>query len=392
MAAWKQFLVVLVLLLAAAAAWVKFFPGAPDVLARWGMDWAIAAVGPQQGAAGEEGSRRQRGPQTAVVVAPVGTATINDKLSAIGTGRANRSVTVNPYDSGRLTEILVESGQTIEQGGVIARLDSEAEEIAVDRARIALDDAQARMDRISALRTSNTATAVQVTEAELALSNARLALRDSELALDRRSIRSPITGIVGIVPVEAGNYVTTQTAIVTIEDRSEIIVDFWVPERYASGIAVGAPLSATPIARPNEVLEGAVSAVDNRLDEESRTLLVQAKLDNARDTLRPGMSFQVSMRFPGDSYPSVDPLAIQWGTDGAFVWAVRDGRAVRVSVRIVQRNTESVLVAAELTEADSVVTEGVHVVRDGAELLVASNRTQPAAIGATAPAANGSGT
>ena len=248
------------------------------------------------------------------------------------------------------------------------------------------------MDRISALRTSNTATAVQVTEAELALSNARLALRDSELALDRRSIRSPITGIVGIVPVEAGNYVTTQTAIVTIEDRSEIIVDFWVPERYASGIAVGAPLSATPIARPNEVLEGAVSAVDNRLDEESRTLLVQAKLDNARDTLRPGMSFQVSMRFPGDSYPSVDPLAIQWGTDGAFVWAVRDGRAVRVSVRIVQRNTESVLVAAELTEADSVVTEGVHVVRDGAELLVASNRTQPAAIGATAPAANGSGT
>ena len=217
------------------------------------------------------------------------------------------------------------------------------------------------MDRISALRTSNTATAVQVTEAELALSNARLALRGSYLALDRRSIRSPITGVVGLV-------------------------------RYASGIAVGAPLSATPIARPNEVLEGAVSAVDNRLDEESRTLLVQAKLDNARDTLRPGMSFQVSMRFPGDSYPSVDPLAIQWGTDGAFVWAVRDGRAVRVSVRIVQRNTESVLVAAELTEADSVVTEGVHVVRDGAELLVASNRTQPAAIGATAPAAHGSGT
>ncbi|MBU0581535.1 MAG: efflux RND transporter periplasmic adaptor subunit [Alphaproteobacteria bacterium] len=392
MAAWKQFLVVLVLLVAAAAAWVKFFPGAPDVLARWGIDWASAAVAPKQGGSGEEGSRRQRGPQTAVVVAPVRNATINDKLSAIGTGRANRSVTVNPYDSGRLTEILVESGQTIEQGGVIARLDAEAEEIAVDRARIALDDAQARMKRITALRTSNTATAVQVTEADLALSNAQLALRDSELALDRRSVRSPISGIVGIVPVEAGNYVTTQTAIVTIEDRSTIIVDFWVPERYASGIAVGAPLSATPIARPNEVLEGTVSAVDNRLDEESRTLLVQAKLDNARDTLRPGMSFQVSMRFPGDTYPSVDPLAIQWGTDGAFVWAVRDGRAVRVSVRIVQRNTESVLVSAELTEGDSVVTEGVHVVRDGAELLIASNRAQPAGIGANAPAATGSGT
>ncbi len=393
MAAWKQFLVVLVLLVAAALAWVKFFPGAPDILASWGMDWAHAAIATAEKPSGGGGSARQRGPQTPVVIAPVSVATINDKLSAIGTGRANKSVTVNPYTNGRLTEILVESGQRIAKGDVIARLDSEAEEIAVDRARIGLEDAQARMDRVTALRSSNTVTAVQVTDADLALSNARLALRDSELALERRSIVTPISGIVGILPVEAGNYVTTQTAIVTIEDRSTIIVDFWVPERYASGISVGSPLAATPIARPNEVLQGTVSAVDNRLDEDSRTLLVQAKLDNAGDTLRPGMSFQVTMKFPGDTYPSVDPLAIQWGTDGAFVWAVRDGRAERVSVRIVQRNTESVLVSAELAEGDSVVTEGVHVVRDGAELLIASNRNAPPPdTGALAPAASGSGT
>ena len=105
------------------------------------------------------------------------------------------------------------------------------------------------------------------------------------------------------------------------------------------------------------------------------------------------MSFQVTMKFPGDTYPSVDPLAIQWGTDGAFVWAVRDGKAERVPVRIIQRNTESVLVSAELAESDSVVTEGVHVVRDGAELLIASNRNiPPADTGALAPAAAGSGT
>ena len=280
MAAWKQFLVVLVLLVAAALAWVKFFPGAPDILASWGIDWANAAIATTEKPAGGGGSPRQRGPQTPVVVAPVSVATINDKLSAIGTGRANNSVTVNPYTAGRLTEILVESGQQIAKGDVIARLDSEAEEIAVDRARIGLEDAQARMDRVTALRSSNTVTAVQVTDADLALSNARLALRDSELALERRSIVTPISGIVGILPVEAGNYVTTQTAIVTIEDRSTIIVDFWVPERYASGISVGSPLAATPIARPNEVLQGTVSAVDNRLDEDSRTLLVQAKLDN----------------------------------------------------------------------------------------------------------------
>jgi RND family efflux transporter MFP subunit len=396
MAAWKQLLFVLVVLVAAAAAWVKFFPGAPEILAGWGIDWMQGAVTAGQKTSGDgAGSRRQGGggPQTAVVTAPVTIATINDKLSAIGTGRANRSVTVNPYAAGRLTGILVASGATVAEGSVIAKLDSEGEEIALDRARIALEDAKARMERVKALKTSNTATVVQVTEAEMTLGNARLALRDAELTLERRSIRAPISGIVGILPVEAGNYVTTQTEIVTIEDRSEIIVDFWVPERYASGIAVGAPLSATPIARPNETFEGTVSAVDNRLDETSRTLLVQARIDNAKDTLRAGMSFQVAMKFPGDSYPSVDPLAIQWGTDGAFVWAVRDGRAERTLVRIVQRNTESVLVSAGIGAGDTVVIEGVHVVRDGAELLVANNKPAPPPSETIPPvAAGGSGT
>jgi len=83
------------------------------------------------------------------------------------------------------------------------------------------------------------------------------------------------------------------------------------------------------------------------------------------------MSFKIEMRFAGDTYPSVNPLAIQWGTDGAFVWAVRNGAASRVPVRIVQRNTENVLVAGDLREGEQVVTEGIHLVREGADLLIA---------------------
>ncbi|MER2536568.1 MAG: efflux RND transporter periplasmic adaptor subunit [Rhizobiaceae bacterium] len=382
MAAWKQLLVGLLIVLGAAVAWATFFPGAPDVLARWGIDWAHAAVPAQQGQGQAGGQRRQAGgsggaPRAAVVTAPVLIATINDRLSAIGTGRAASSVVVNPYTSGRLTEMLVRSGATVKAGDVIARLDSEAEQIAVDRARIAVDDTRSRLDRVNALRSSNTATAVQVTEARLALSNAELALRDAELTLERRSIRSPISGIVGIPPIEAGNYVTTQTAIATIDDRSTIKVDFWVAERYADAVKVGAPLTATAIARPDRVLEGTVSAVDNRLDEASRTLRVQAEIGNADDSLRAGMSFQVGMRFPGDTYPSVSPLAIQWGGDGAYVWALRDGRARRTPVRIIQRNTDNVLVEGALSDGEAVVTEGIHAVREGAELLVAGAQTTP---------------
>ena len=350
-------------------------------------------MGPARGcgetkAATAEEPRRNSGPQTAVITAPVVSATINDKLSAIGTGRANNSVTVKPYTAGRVTKIEVASGTKVEVGTVIARINSEVEEIALDRARIALADAEAKLERVQSLRTANTATLVQVTDAELVVGNARLALRDAQLNLDRRTITAPIAGIIGILPVEAGNYVTTDTVVATIDDRSLIKIDFYVPERLAANMAVGGKLTASPIARPDEVFDGMVSAVDNRVDDKSRTLLVQAEIPNDRDTLRAGMSFRITVKFPGDVYPSVDPLAIQWGTDGAFVWVIRDDRARRTPVRIVQRNTESVLVAADdIAPGDTVVTEGVHAVRDGAEVLVA--RAQPEA--AAPPAVVGSG-
>ncbi|MEQ9573492.1 MAG: efflux RND transporter periplasmic adaptor subunit [Nitratireductor sp.] len=360
MSIWKQIGLTLLALLVAAAIWVRFFPGADQQLARWGLDWVPGAATETGDSGGRGGSptNERRGPpsQGGVVTVDVLESTINDRLAAIGTGRAARSVTVTPFTSGRMTELLVESGSVVEAGDVIARL-----------------------ERARALRASNTASAVQVTDAELAVDNARLALRDAQLELSRRSVAAPIGGTVGILPIAAGNYVTAQSEIASIEDRSEILVDFWVPERYAGAVSVGSPLTAAAIARPGETIQGSVRAVDNRIDAESRTLHVQARLDNSADRLRAGMSFHVSMRFPGDTYPAVDPLAVQWGADGAFVWAVRNGRAERVAVRIVQRNADSILVDAPLALSDAVVTQGVHAVREGAEVRLASRNGKAAA-------------
>ncbi len=366
MAVWKQLLISLAVIAAAVVLWAKFFPGASGTLANLGLDWV-----PFASATGEQpaGDPRRRGgggfPQQAVVAEPVTTATINDSLTAIGTGQAIQSVVVTPFASGRLTEVAVTSGASVTAGQTIARLDCEAEEIAVDRARIALEDAEARLERIMALRSSNTVTAVQQTEAELAVENARLALRDARLTLDRRSIVAPISGTVGILPVTAGNYVTAQTEIATIDDRSQILVDFWVPERYAGLIVVGAPVEATSIARPSDVFTGKVGAVDNRIDEQSRTLHIQALIENPDDSLRAGMSFRVNMRFAGDVYTAVNPLSIQWGSDGAYVWSINDGIGQRVPVRIIQRNTDTVLIDAEIEPGAMVVTEGIHSVREG---------------------------
>lgn len=367
----KQLIISLAVIAAAFVLWARFFPGAPEILARWGLEWA-APGGAPVAEGGQSGPDREA---AAVVTASIVTATINDRLVAIGTSRALNSVSVMPFSSGRLTGIVVESGAHVAAGDVIAHIDADAEEIALDRARIALEDATARLERVQALRTSNTVTAVQLTEAELAVSNARLAVRDAELTLERRSIRAPISGIVGIIPVSVGNHVTTQTVVATVDDRSRIVVDFWVPERFAGMVSVGQPVSAASVARPDDRYAGIVSAVDSRIEATSRTLQVQASIDNTRDVLRAGMSFQIEMRFPGDTYPAVDPLAVQWGADGAFVWLVEDGLARRVSVRVVQRNTDSILVSGDLGQTGQVVTEGIHAVREGAPVRLVGGET-----------------
>ena len=304
-----------------------------------------------------------------VVVKPVSQKLINDRLSAIGTGRALATVAVTPWSSGVMDKIYVSAGMHVNVGDPVAKLDSDNEEIAVERAKVEVNDAELTMARTVKLRASNTATEVQELSAKLALDKARLALRDAELAADRRTIRAPVSGIVGILPVDAGNYVTSDTTIARIDNRDHILIDVWVPERFAPLIKIGQQVKATSIARPGEEFVGRISAIDNMIDEQSRTLRIRAEVDNASGVLQSGMSFSVSLAFPGDPYPAVDPLAIQWNAEGAYVWRVKNGPmksgpmkngvVEHVRVGIVQRNADSVLVIGALQKGDLVVTKGV---------------------------------
>ena len=107
MSVWKQLALSVIVLLVAAAAWVKFFPGAPEILASWGIDWAqnfAEETADKTGSTGKprdkDGQRNRSAQPAPVITANVTLATINGKLSAIGTGRANNSVVVTPYSSG----------------------------------------------------------------------------------------------------------------------------------------------------------------------------------------------------------------------------------------------------------------------------------------------------
>ncbi|HHY48522.1 MAG TPA: efflux RND transporter periplasmic adaptor subunit [Alphaproteobacteria bacterium] len=306
-------------------------------------------------------------------------ARINDRLTAIGEGEAARSVTVVAPSTGTLERLNVRPGDSVTAGTVIGNLDADGEQIAYDRAVLAKQDADAALARTQELVKSSAATTVQLNAAQLAADNAQLELATAELALRKRTIVSPIDGTVGLFQVGPGNAVSPQSVVTTIEDNSHIVVSFWVPERYATAILPGMPVQVAAVAMPGETLEGEVTALDNRIDPASRTLKVQARVGNANGTLRPGMSFQVSLRFPGETFAAVDPLAIQWSSDGAYVWKLMDGKVDRALVEIIQRNSDGVLVKGDLAPGDQVVTQGVQQLTAGASVRLLDGDARPAA-------------
>lgn len=381
MRVFRQLLLSVIVIAATLAIWVTYVPSAAGWLERAGLldVLGIEAPAPQD----DSGGRRFGGGAAQVITAEVASGLLNNRVTAVGDGRALRSVTVRSEATGRIAEIAFDAGSYIEEGALMIRLDDEAEQIALERARLMLSDAQEDVDRFAALESSGAVTEVRIRAARLALRNAELARRQAEFDLAQRVVRAPISGWIGLTETEEGARVAAQEALAVITDRSRILIDFRVPERAIDQLEPGMPVTLTPLANRARTLTGQIDAIDNVVDRASRTLRVQARIDNDEDSLREGMAFSVLLRFEGQSLPAINPLAVQWSSDGSFVWAVREGKAQQVPVVIRQRNADSVLVEAELAPGDLVVTEGVQSLRPGSEVEVSN---APASQGAQAVA------
>ena len=387
---WKQATLSVVLTAGTVWAIATQVPGGRDMLDQVGLGPVLDRVGLAPPAAPE--ARAQGGwgggggPARVVAEAP-GMAAVADSVTAIGDGRALRSVAVVPQAPGRIAQVLVTSGDRVEAGQMLVQLDDAAESIALERARLLLDDARARVDRVARLRGSGTTTDVQIREAELALRQAELGLRQAEFDLAQRRVIAPIGGWIGILNAEVGAQVGPAVDLMQIDDRSALLVDFRLPERLVGRLAPGDTVQAQTLAAGFAETEGRISAIDNRVDPASRTLRVQARLDNADDRLRAGMAFSIRIELPGEEVPAVDPLAVQWSREGAYVWVVREGKAARVPVRIVQRADALVLVRADFRPGDLVIVEGVQAVRPNAPVEVIGAGPGPEALRPGAPEA-----
>ena len=324
------------------------------------------------------------GPVKAQTVPPVAvavpvivalTANANDtvNLDMTGSGSARHSVVIFPAVAGEVAEVAFSTGQSVRAGQVLLRLVDRQQRLAADLAAAQVDAANALADRYEATRGSGAVPESVLDEARAVLRGAKIELAQAQVAVADRVVYAPFSGIVGLSDIERGDRVTTDSALTTLDDRRVLLIDFDLPEPYLARVALGHTISAVNPAYPARSFAGKVLEIDSRIDPLSRNVRVRAVVSNTADLLRPGMSFTVRLTMPGKTFVSVPELALQWGREGSFVWAVREGKSVQVAVRPVRRAAGRVLLDSALATGETVVVEGVQRLREGRSMRIVGN-------------------
>lgn len=292
------------------------------------------------------------------------------RLEAVGESRAQRSVTLYPESTGIVTAIEFDAGDSVNAGETLITLDAEAERNEVARTRAELRDARRRLARYEPGIDDGTFSPTTIDDARRAVELARLALERARIERDDRRRLAPFDGHTGMTDIEVGQRVDPDTAITTLDDRTALTVRFRLAGQYLGQLAPGDNVTLSAWAHPQSAVTGTIQRVDSRIDTASGTFRVEARIGNQRDRFRPGMRFRVSTELAGPTYPRIPATSLQWGDNGPYIWVVRDGRAERLGVSLIARQSDHVLVEGELDTDDSVVSEGAQRMRPGIEVRV----------------------
>lgn len=348
------------------------------LIAGAGMLWQYraevsAALGMRQDQPSTQADPRAQAPGVPVIVAQVRSIRDDLTFAAIGTGFARRSVTLRAPASGEITDIAIAPGARFEAGDVLLRLRDTDERLALALAEARLERATSERDRYRALQDTGAAATARIEEAETDYKVARIAVRQARADLEDRTLRAPFGGVSGLASVEVGDRIVVDDAIASYDDRSRILVEFALPEALLSRVRIGSDISARTPAVEGRSFDGDVVAIDSRVNPATRTARLRAAIDNAGDLLRPGASFAIRLELPGQIYPAVPELALQFSRQTLQVWRVADGAAEQVPVELVRRRDGQVIVDGPLSEGDRVVVEGTQRLRPGIAVNVLNN-------------------
>ena len=228
----------------------------------------------------------------------------------------------------------------------------------MELAETRLAEAERVRDRFRQLQDTGAAAQARLDEVQTAAEIARIELEVAREELRDRVVRAPFDGVAGFSQIDPGDWVDSDVEIASFDDRSVLLVEFELPEALLARVAPGTSVTASTPAVPERRFEGSVVAIDSRVVETSRTAEVRVAIPNPEDRLRPGASFTVRLDLPGDRFPVVPELALQFSEGALHVWRIEDDAVGPVEVRLVRRRGGEVLVEGPLDEGDLVVVEG----------------------------------
>lgn len=341
--------------------------GAAVLVALAGIGWFAASDGEVPGP-GAAGGRQDSGPggPVSVLVTTVAHKPFAQDMEAIGTARANEALDVTAKISNRVTAIRFREGQQVKAGDVLVEFDSEQVRANLAEAQAQLGDSRSQFNRSRELFATRALSEAQLDQLQAALSVNEARVAGARSQLNDTIISAPFSGRVGLRHVSVGSLVSPGTVITTLDDTSIIKLDFSVPEVFLATVKEGLEISAGTTAYAGEVFKGKVSSIDSRLDPVSRALIVRAKIENGDGRLKPGMLMTVKLMRAEAPALLIPEQALVPEGDQKFVFAVRDGKAVKTEVRTGRRRPGEVEIVAGIGEGDVIVIEGTQKLREGA--------------------------
>lgn len=308
-------------------------------------------------------------------------------LGAIGTVTAAQGVVVSADLPGIVAAIEFDSGKRVRAGDVLVRLDTKQENAQLAAAEAQQRLAHVNLERMKVLQAEKVAAQAEFDQAEAEDMQADARVNEIRATIERKTIRAPFSGILGIRQVNLGQYVNPGQAIVPLQSLDPVYVDFSVPQQEMRDVRVGAELDITVEGVPGVAARGRITAINSVVDASTRNINVQATFPNRDEKLRPGMFVEARV-IVGESRPviALPASAIAYTPYGDFVFIVENMqgpngqtyRGVRQQfVKLGSARGDQVAVLEGIKVGEEVATSGVFKLRNSAAVLV-SNEIQPA--------------
>ena len=296
-------------------------------------------------------------------------------LQSVGSLVAINGINVSTEVNGIVSEVIFKSGQPVEQGQILVRLEDSVDLAALEALRAESKLTQIQFNRAADLLKKRVISKSEYDEAEARHDAAGARVKQQEAIISRKIIRAPFAGLAGIRQVDLGQFIEAGSPIVSLQALDPIYVDYTLSERYLSRLKTGQEVRLQLDAIPSQIFTGEISALNPGIDTGTRSLKIRATLENSDKVMRPGMFAQVeTITDQAQSVLTLPRTAISFNTYGNFVFVINKNEQQMLMVKRTPVDTGEIrngrVAVKGLQEGAQVVRTGLVKLRDGMPVMV----------------------